>query len=268
MLVLGIVAMHFTGMGAVSMANCYGIVPADDATWQTLFVSVAVASLLILCTALGSLYLDIRDRRRSELEIDRMRGLADAAVEGLIVCDGRLIVSVNSSFLTLVGQAGANLVDRPITDFLSPAACAALFDRPNESAETDLTTLGGEALPVEVILRPLDFGGRPTYAIGILATSARANRSSSPSASAHNDARADGFAEPAGSFAVEQFFEFSRAQRHVQSFGAFGLGARIASRRSTTSSATPPATSSCSASAVCWSRGARRRASARPARRR
>jgi len=221
MLVLGIVAMHFTGMGAVNMQNCYGIVPANDATWQTLFISVAIASLLILCMALGSLYLDIRDRRRTELEVDRMRGLADAAVEGLIVCDGRLIVSVNSSFLKLVGATGANLVDRPIVDFLSPAACAALFDRPNESAETDLTTLAGETLPVEVILRPLDFGGRPTYAIAIRDLSARKQAEQHIRFLAHNDALT-GLPNRAN-FNRQLESEISHARRHAQSFAVFGL---------------------------------------------
>jgi NO-binding membrane sensor protein with MHYT domain len=41
MLVLGIVSMHFTGMGAVGMQNCYSLVAADDATWRALFISVA-----------------------------------------------------------------------------------------------------------------------------------------------------------------------------------------------------------------------------------
>ena len=41
------------------------------------------------CLALGGIYLDLRDRRRTAREADRMRGLADAAVEGLLVCDGR-----------------------------------------------------------------------------------------------------------------------------------------------------------------------------------
>jgi PAS domain S-box-containing protein len=172
-LVLAIVSMHFTGMGAVSMLDCYSIVPANDATWQDLFIGVAAASILILFMALGALYLDVRDRRRTELEIDRMRGLADAAVEGLIVCDGTTIVTVNSSFLRLLGKPDAKLTGRAITDFLKPAACTALFERPNETAETELTTLDGQVLPVEVILRPLDFVGRQNHAIAIRDLSAR-----------------------------------------------------------------------------------------------
>jgi len=45
----------------------------------------------------AGLALDIRDRRRAELETDRMRGLANAAVEGLIVCDGDTVATVTTA---------------------------------------------------------------------------------------------------------------------------------------------------------------------------
>ena len=45
----------------------------------------------------------MRDRRRSELEGDRMRGLANAAIEGLLVCEGETIITVNDSFAALIG---------------------------------------------------------------------------------------------------------------------------------------------------------------------
>jgi len=50
-----------------------------------LAVAVTLASFAIIVLAFAGLALDIRDRHRSEVEADRMRGLANAAVEGLIV---------------------------------------------------------------------------------------------------------------------------------------------------------------------------------------
>src|SRR6266436_4567835 len=64
------------------------------AAW--LAVGVAIASFAIIGLALAGVVLDIRDHRRSELEVDRMRVLANASVEGLLVCDGEVIVSVNT----------------------------------------------------------------------------------------------------------------------------------------------------------------------------
>ena len=52
----------------------------------------ALASIGIIVLTFAGLALDIRDRRRTELEADRMRGLANAAVEGLIVSDGETVV--------------------------------------------------------------------------------------------------------------------------------------------------------------------------------
>ena len=59
--------------------------------------------LTILGMATVAVVIDIRDHRRSELETDRMRDLADASVEGLLVCDGQTIVSANKSFSHLIG---------------------------------------------------------------------------------------------------------------------------------------------------------------------
>jgi hypothetical protein len=52
-----------------------------------LAIAVALASSTIIVLAFAGVALDIRDRRRTQLESDRMRGLANAAVERLIVCD-------------------------------------------------------------------------------------------------------------------------------------------------------------------------------------
>src|SRR5688572_7495707 len=69
-----------------------------------LAIAVALASFAIILLAFAGLALDIRDRRRMELEADRMRGLANAAVEGLIVCDGDVVTTVNNSFALLAGS--------------------------------------------------------------------------------------------------------------------------------------------------------------------
>jgi diguanylate cyclase (GGDEF)-like protein len=221
MLVLGIVSMHFTGMGAVSMANCYSIVPAGDMTWQNLFMGVAAASLFILSLALGALYLDLRDRRHAEREIDRMRGLADAAVEGLIICDGETIVTVNASFLRLVGKPDADLTGHLISEFFAPGTCTTLFDRPTETTETEMTTPDARTLPVEVILRPLDFGGRQNHAMAVRDLSARNQAEQHIRFLAHHDALT-GLPNRA-SFNAQLDAEISRARRHGQCFAVFGL---------------------------------------------
>ena len=108
LLTLAICSHHFTAMGAVSIIPDPTIEISQSALpagW--LAVGVALASFAIIGLALAGVVLDIRDRRRSELEVDRMRDLANASVEGLLVCDGETIVSVNTSFAALTGLSAS-----------------------------------------------------------------------------------------------------------------------------------------------------------------
>ena len=131
-----------------------------------------------------ALALDIRDRRRAELEADRMRGLANAAVEGLLVCDGETIVTVNNSFAALAGVSPAE-TDRHATRRLlsrQDGARGSCSSGPNQPIEADLRQADGATTPVELILRPIDFAGRPHQAIAVRDLR-RASRPSSTSAS-------------------------------------------------------------------------------------
>jgi NO-binding membrane sensor protein with MHYT domain len=90
LLTLAICSHHFTAMGAVSIIPDPLIEVSQSAVpagW--LAVGVAIASLAIIGLALAAVVLDIRDHRRSELEVSRMRDLANASVEGLLVCEER-----------------------------------------------------------------------------------------------------------------------------------------------------------------------------------
>ena len=91
LLTLAICGHHFTAMGAIS------IIPdptveisrsALPAEW--LAGVVGTASLMIILLALAGIALDLRERRRMEIEADRMRGLANGAIEGLLDCDDDL----------------------------------------------------------------------------------------------------------------------------------------------------------------------------------
>jgi diguanylate cyclase len=175
LLTLAICSHHFTAMGAVS------IIPdptmevsqsALPAAW--LAIAVALASFAIIGLALAGVVLDIRDRRRSELEIDRMRDLANASVEGLLVCDGEAIVSVNTSFAALTGQSVSELVDAKLEScFPDKAARTKLLSGSAQPVETGLRQRDGSITPVELILRPIIFAGRPHHVIAVRDLQAR-----------------------------------------------------------------------------------------------
>jgi diguanylate cyclase (GGDEF)-like protein/PAS domain S-box-containing protein len=175
LLTLAICSHHFTAMGAVSIIPDPAIEVSQAALpagW--LAIGVAIASLGILGLATAGVVIDIRDHRRSLLETDRMRDLADASVEGLLVCDGQTIVSANRSFSQLAGCSAESLVgDRLESCFPDPVARLKLTSRPNHAIETELRHRDGATTPVELIMRPIIFAERPHHVIAVRDLKAR-----------------------------------------------------------------------------------------------
>ena len=190
LLTLAICSHHFTAMAAVSIVPDPTIEVSPSAlpaAW--LAVGVTLASLAILGLAMASVVLDVRDHRRSELEADRMRELADASVEGLLVCDGETIVSANKSFLFLTGSSAESLVGERLEDcFPDSDARARLLSRTNQTVETDLRHLDGSLTPVELILRPVVFAGRPHHVVAVRDLKARKDAEEHIHFLAHHDA--------------------------------------------------------------------------------
>jgi diguanylate cyclase len=190
LLTLAICSHHFTAMGAVSIIPYPSIAVSESAVpagW--LAIGVAIASVALIGLALAAVVLDIRDHRRSELETDRMRDLADASVEGLLVCDGDMIVSVNRSFSSLTGLTTSDLAGKTLEScFPDQAARTELLSRPNQPVEMDLRHRDGSLTPVELILRPIVFAGRPHHVVAVRDLKARKDAEEHIYFLAHHDA--------------------------------------------------------------------------------
>jgi diguanylate cyclase len=190
LLTVAICSHHFTAMGAAS------IIPdptvefspsAIPAGW--LAIAVALASFAIILLASAGVAVEMRDRRRGELEADRMRGLANAAVEGLLVCDGETIVTVNNSFAHLIGSSADSMVGEGLEKYFpEEAARLKLIQRPNQPIESELRRADGSTTPVELILRPLDYAGKPHRAIAVRDLLARKEAEQHIRFLAHHDA--------------------------------------------------------------------------------
>jgi diguanylate cyclase (GGDEF)-like protein len=169
LLTVAICSHHFTAMSAASIVPDPRIVVSDAALptgW--LAIAVALASFAILLLTAAGVALDLRDRRRADLEADHMRGLANAAVEGLLVCDGDTIVAANEAFATLSGvdveRARAMSLTTLFPDENIPTW---LFNRPNELIEASLIHAAGAAIPVELFVRPIVFAQKPHQAVAV-----------------------------------------------------------------------------------------------------
>lgn len=175
LLTLAICSHHFTAMGAVSIIPDSTIeIPPSALPTSLLAVGVAIASFTVILLALAGLALDIRDQRRSVLEVDRMRGLANAAVEGLLVCDRDVAVTANTSFANLVGVSSDKLVGAKLETYVPDAvARARLFATLNQPVEAELRHVDGSMIPVELILRQIDFAGEAHHVIAVRNLQAR-----------------------------------------------------------------------------------------------
>ncbi len=169
LLTLAIAGHHFTAMGAVAIApDPARQVSAAALSGEWLAVAVALASFAILVLSFAGLALDLRDRRRARLEVERMRSLANAAVEGLLVCDGETIVSANSSFTGLTGFPPGDIVGADLSTLLPlPDVIARLLACPDQAIEADLRQSGGGVIPVELIMRTVTYADKPHNVIAV-----------------------------------------------------------------------------------------------------
>ena len=191
LLTVAICSHHFTAMAAAYIVPDPTMEVPNSAlptTW--LAVAVALASFAILLLAFAGVALDLRDRRRAALETDRMRGLANAAVEGLVVCSDDTIVTVNNSFAVLAGASSADAVAgaKLAAYFPEEATRLKLIGRPNQPIEAELRHVDGSLTPVELILRPVDFGGKSQHAIAVRDLRARKQAEQHIRFLAHHDA--------------------------------------------------------------------------------
>ncbi len=175
LLTLAICSHHFTAMGAASIVPDPRVefsATALPSGW--LAIAVALASSIIILLSLAGVALEMRDRRRGELEFDRMQGLANAAFEGLLVCEGDSIVTVNNSFARLVGSPAERVTGVKLEQYIPDEGTRLkLFERPNEPIESDLLHADGSRRPVELLLRTVDYGGKPRHAIAVRDLQAR-----------------------------------------------------------------------------------------------
>lgn len=159
LLTLAICSHHFTAMGAVAITPDNTIeISASAIPSEWLAAGVAFVSLAILLLAVVALTVDLRERRRTSLEMQRMRDLTDAAIEGLVLCDGETIVSVNQSFTRLTGLRPEHVCGQSLTAWVPDVAKRdMLLENLGQAVETELRHSDGTAIPVELIARRISY---------------------------------------------------------------------------------------------------------------
>ncbi len=213
LLVAAICSHHFTAMGAVTITPDPLIVISPSAvptSW--LAVAVALASFALLLLAGAALGTDVRDRRHASLEGERLRSLANAAVEGLVVCKGDQIVNANRSFAAMVGLDPLDVRGRTLSEFLcDPAIRLTMATGPERASETDLRCADGESVPVEIITQSVVYASEPHYAVAIRDLRARRRAEGRIHFLAHHDPLTGLANRAAFNARLEQDIEAARA---------------------------------------------------------
>ncbi|OBQ87184.1 EAL domain-containing protein [Mesorhizobium sp. WSM3873] len=167
LLTLAICTLHFIAMAAVSIypdssieISKFTIAPMSQA------FAAAAASLVILVLSAAALRIDLRFRRH-QAEAQRMHGLANAAVEGLIVCDGSRIVSANDSIAALSGIAPGTLNVMTLGDLFGARIASAIAGGSGQAQEAELRSQDGTRIPVELIARSIDYCGKPHDVVAV-----------------------------------------------------------------------------------------------------
>jgi len=162
---LAVCSVHFLGMAAVTITPDPTVaLPPSAIDHATLAVWVAAASSALIVVSLVALMIGRHQRRTASR---RLGELADAAVEGLAICEDGRIVTANESLGRMTGLAPSDLVGRPLADLLDMPADVNDALVAGQRLECGLRAEAGDLIPVEVLTHSLMFDSRPRLAVAL-----------------------------------------------------------------------------------------------------
>jgi diguanylate cyclase (GGDEF)-like protein len=144
LLVLSIVALHFTGMAALKVMPLAGNEFTSDDAYSALAVAVGGVGLLVLGTGLASSLLDRQAAGRAR---SSLRQLAESTVDGVVIERAGRIVETNAAFAALISKTREEMLGGSFTMF----GAGAIAQR--ELVQTHLSGADGANIPVEIVAR-------------------------------------------------------------------------------------------------------------------
>lgn len=156
-LALAICGLHFTAMAALVVTPDPTIaVPGGALSDAFLIFGVSVATMVILAFSLSGALLDRHLAERRRLETLRLKGLANAALEGIVLLDDKgCIVDANHSFLGLCGRRLATLRSMPFTVCFQNLSFGTGIRSAGYVGDALLIGASGSEIPTEIFFRPV-----------------------------------------------------------------------------------------------------------------
>jgi diguanylate cyclase (GGDEF)-like protein len=157
LLLLSIAILHFSGMTAMTLRfDPATRFPAGAMSPAAISPVVAGVSLALIALAVLGWRFDLAAKARLRHDRRRLRELADVALEGLLICRGDSIVTVNGSLEWLSGYEPGTLTGTFASALLPGLDVASLPER--EEREVELIGADGQAVPVRVLRREVELG--------------------------------------------------------------------------------------------------------------
>jgi diguanylate cyclase len=158
LLCIGVVALHFTGMSAITIApDATVAVPDQLLSGAMLTLAVVSITSMIILGGLGAVAIESQTSRSA---LERIRRLANAAYEGLVVVQSGKINDANAAFCELAGAPLAELVGRPLFGaILTFDDKVSAYEGVRREGKIQ-PVVGGREIPVEVFQRLMDDGAR------------------------------------------------------------------------------------------------------------
>ncbi len=166
LLLLSIALLHFCGMAAMTLRfDPSRRLPADAITPDAITPVVAGVSLLLIVLAMLGLRFEIAAKARLKQDRRRLRELADVALEGLLICQGDMVVTANDSVEAMTGHVAGALAGSHVSSLLPGLDVASMPER--EEREIDLVRADGGNIPVRVLRREVALGHKVQTVIAI-----------------------------------------------------------------------------------------------------
>jgi diguanylate cyclase (GGDEF)-like protein/PAS domain S-box-containing protein len=156
---VGIFVVHAFSMAAVEFVPEPGrVITSTPIPRGMLAVAIGLAALFTFTISLVCIIFDRRLEDRGLQEASRLRAFADAAVEGLVLCEDGIINDVNHSFEQLIGRDAADLKGVRFDQLLDGSSHSDSLDNLSSyPLETELIAPVGELIPVELVAREIPF---------------------------------------------------------------------------------------------------------------
>ena len=166
LLLLSIAVLHFCGMAAMTLHFDPGhALPHDSVSPEAITPVVAGVCLGLLGLAVIGWRFDIAAKVRLRQDRQRLRELADVALEGLLICQGDVIVTANSSIERLSGHVTSGLVGAFVSSLFPGLDVPSLPER--EEREAELIRAGGQPIPIRVLRCEVRLGHKLQTVIAI-----------------------------------------------------------------------------------------------------